>query len=265
MPYFSRAGIDIAFVDEGEGQPVLLIHGFGSDVANCWRSTGWIELLRGAGCRVIAFDIRGHGKSAKPYDPLSYSANIIAQDAAALLDHLSIESAHILGYSMGALIAAFLTVFYPRKVRSVVFGGLGTALKDGVGDTWDKIIRNFHSSGRKNVNELEKRYDFRSTRDRNVEALAACMYVLRETLPPVQLESVEAPVLIAVGDKDEFAGSATGLAKLIPASDVLILPGLDHMGTISSALFQRGVVQFLRRLENFAGRKRPSAIVPVAE
>ena len=265
MPYFSRAGIDIAYVDEGEGQPVLLIHGFGSDTAKCWRSTGWIDLLRGAGRRVIAFDIRGHGESAKPHDPSAYSAKIISQDAAELLDHLSIERADVLGYSMGALIAAFLTVVHPRKVRSVVFGGLGTSLKDGVGDTWDRIIRTFHSSGRSNVSDLEKRYDFLSVRNRNVEALAACMYVLRETLPSVQLQRVEAPVLIAVGDKDEFAGSAGGLANLIPTSDVLILPGFDHMGTITSALFQQGVVQFLRRLEKFAAKKRPAATEPAAE
>ena len=148
----------------------------------------------------------------------------------------------------------------------VVFVFFGTSLNDGVGDSWDRIIRTFHSSGRRNVGDLEKRYDFVSVRNRNVEALAACMYVLRETLPSVQLERVEAPVLIAVGDKDEFAGSAGGLANLIPRSDVLILPGFYHMGTITSALFQQGVVQFLRGLEKFAGKKRLAAATePAAE
>jgi pimeloyl-ACP methyl ester carboxylesterase len=267
MPYFSCGGIDIAFVDEGEGQPILLIHGFGSDVGKCWRSTGWMDVLTGAGRRVIAFDLRGHGQSAKPYDPSLYSAKIISEDAAALLDHLSIESADIIGYSMGALIAAFLAVFHPGKVRSVVFGGLGTTLKDGIGDSWDKVIRTFHSSGRANLSELERQYHFESVRNRDVEALAACMNVLRETLPSAHLERVQAPVLIAVGDKDEFAGSAGGLANLLPTSDVLTIPGFDHMGAIASTLFQRGVVEFLRRVGSSLSQRKHEldAAIPSAE
>ena len=88
MLHFSRAEVDIAFVDEGIGHPVLLIHGFGSDTAKCWRSTGWIDILRDAGRRVIAFDLRGHGQSGKLYDRSGYNAQIIAQDAADLLDYL---------------------------------------------------------------------------------------------------------------------------------------------------------------------------------
>jgi pimeloyl-ACP methyl ester carboxylesterase len=171
-------------------------------------------------------------------------AKIIANDAAGLLDHLLIESADVLGYSMGALIARFMTVTHPKKVRSVVFGGLGTALKNGVGDSWERIIRNFHSSGRKSVSDLEERYSSLTAANRDVEALAACMYVLRETLSSIQLATVQSPVLVAVGEKDEFAGSAHALASIIPASDVLILPGLDHTSTITSTLFQHTVIQF---------------------
>jgi pimeloyl-ACP methyl ester carboxylesterase len=246
MQHFTRGKVDIAFVDEGGGQPVLLIHGFGSDTAKCWQSTGWIDLLKGAGRRVIAFDLRGHGQSGKLYDRSGYSAQIIAQDAADLLEYLSIERADVLGYSMGALIAAFLAVFHPSKVRSVVFGGLGTSLKDGIGETWDKVIRTFYSSGRRAVSDLEERYTFFSKANRDIEALAACMYVMRETLSPRQISTLQAPVLVAMGEKDEFGGSARGLASLLPTSDVLIIPDVDHIGTIASTLFQRGVVQFLQ-------------------
>lgn len=246
MPRFSRAGIDIAFVDEGEGQPILLIHGFGSDVSKCWRSTGWIDILKGAGHRVIAYDMRGHGESGKLYDKSLYSAQIMSQDAAELLEHLSIENADILGYSMGAQIAGFLAVSHPAKVRSVIFGGLGTTLLDGIGETWDKVIRTFYSSGRGAVSALEERYNFFSKANRDIEALAACMYVLRETLSSVEIATVRAPVLVAVGENDEFAGSAHDLANLMPMSNVLTIPDLDHIGLIGSTLFQRGVVEFLR-------------------
>jgi pimeloyl-ACP methyl ester carboxylesterase len=117
-----------------------------------------------------------------------------------------------------------------------------------VGDAWDRTIRTFHSSGRKSISDLEERYNSLSAGNRDVEALAACMYVLRETLSSIQLATVQIPVLVAVGEKDEFAGSAHDLASLIPASDVLIIPGVDHRSTITSTLFQHGVVQFLRGL-----------------
>ena len=180
MQHFSRDGIDIAYVDEGEGDPMLLIHGFGSDVRVCWRLPGWIEALTHAGRRVIAFDMRGHGQSTKLYDPAHYSARLISEDAAALLEHLSVERVDVLGYSFGALIGAFLSLDYPSKVKSLVLGGLGMALNIGVGDTWEKIIRTFHGSGKKEVKDLDEKYEFSSRTRPDVQALAACMYVLRE-------------------------------------------------------------------------------------
>jgi len=63
MQHFSSDGIEIAFVDEGEGDPILLVHGFASNLAVNWRATGWIDLLKRDGRRVIAMDVRGHGES----------------------------------------------------------------------------------------------------------------------------------------------------------------------------------------------------------
>src|SRR4029079_11816098 len=94
-------GVTIAFVDEGEGDPILLIHGFASNVAANWRDPGWINSLTQAGRRVIAFDNRGHGLSGKPYEPSRYGAPIMAEDARRLLDHLGIERTDVMGYSMG--------------------------------------------------------------------------------------------------------------------------------------------------------------------
>ena len=226
---------------------MLLIHGFGSDVRVCWRLPGWIEALTHAGRRVIAFDMRGHGQSTKLYDPAHYSARLISEDAAALLEHLSVERVDVLGYSFGALIGAFLSLDYPSKVKSLVLGGLGMALNIGVGDTWEKIIRTFHGSGKKEVKDLDEKYEFSSRTRPDVQALAACMYVLRETLSIAQLSTFQVPVLVAVGEKDEFAGSAHDLSTLIPKSDVLVIPGVDHMGTIGSPRLRDGVLKFLGR------------------
>src|SRR5215813_8335717 len=125
MPSFQSDGVRIAYWDEGEGEPVLLIHGFASNVATNWIDPGWVATLAASGRRVIAFDNRGHGQSEKLYDPEHYGAPVMAEDALRLLDHLGIERADVMGYSMGARISAFLVLAHPARVRSAVFGGLG--------------------------------------------------------------------------------------------------------------------------------------------
>ncbi|MCK5551391.1 MAG: alpha/beta fold hydrolase, partial [Hyphomicrobiaceae bacterium] len=119
MHTFDSNGVEIAYVDEGAGDPVLLIHGFASNVATNWIDTGWVQTLTAAGRHVIAFDNRGHGRSAKLYSTDDYGAALMAEDARRLLDHLNIETADIMGYSMGARISAFLAIAHPQRARSL--------------------------------------------------------------------------------------------------------------------------------------------------
>src|SRR6516165_3350764 len=106
-----RAGpVEIAYLDEGEGDPIVLIHGFASNKEVNWVHPGWVSTLTRAGRRVIALDDRGHGGSTKFYDPADYHTDLMAGDAVTLLDHLGIATADIMGYSMGARIAAFCGV-----------------------------------------------------------------------------------------------------------------------------------------------------------
>ena len=125
MQTFNSDGVRIAFLDEGAGPPILLIHGFASSVRFNWIDPGWVNLLVRNGFRVIAIDNRGHGESEKLYDRAAYGAPLMAEDARRLLDHLGIERADVMGYSMGARITAFLTLAHPARVRSAMFGGLG--------------------------------------------------------------------------------------------------------------------------------------------
>ncbi len=113
MDFFSSDGVNIAYAVEGQGDPILLIHGFASNMQTNWGGPGWIRLLAGNGFRVIAFDNRGHGASEKLYDPEAYTGPEMAEDARRLLDHLGVEKADVLGYSMGARIAAFLALPIP--------------------------------------------------------------------------------------------------------------------------------------------------------
>ncbi len=111
----------------------MLVHGFASTKEVNWVNPGWVATLTRAGRRVIALDNRGHGASSKLYDPAAYHSAIMAEDVRALLDHLEIERADVMGYSMGARIAAYLAVNHPERVRSVMLGGLGIRLVEGVG------------------------------------------------------------------------------------------------------------------------------------
>ena len=137
---FSHDGLNIAYFDEGDpsGDPILLIHGFASTANVNWVYPGWLKTLGDAGYRVIALDNRGHGASDKPHDPTVYHPPAMAGDAIALLDHLGIAEAHVMGYSMGARISAFLTLANPHRVRSLILGGLGIGMVTGVGE-WDPI------------------------------------------------------------------------------------------------------------------------------
>ena len=118
MPSFLSDGIGIAYDVHGDGMPILCIHGFGSSGKVNWIDTGWVETLTGAGYQAITFDNRGHGASRKLYDTKLYFAHDMAEDAANLLKHLGIERASVIGYSMGARIAAFLMLNHPDKVTS---------------------------------------------------------------------------------------------------------------------------------------------------
>src|ERR1700752_2538884 len=100
MPSFSHDGVDIAFLDQGEGEPIVLVHGFASNKEVNWVVPGWMATLTGAGRRAIALDNRGHGASSKLYDPALYRTGLRADDIRALLDPLGIARADVMGYSM---------------------------------------------------------------------------------------------------------------------------------------------------------------------
>src|SRR5688572_7199163 len=133
MERFEHDGVEIAFLDQGHGEPIVLVHGFASTAQVNWVNPGWVATLAKARRRVIALDNRGHGASSKLYDPTVYHSARMAEDVRALLDHLDLTRADVMGYSMGARISAFFALAHPDRLRRAVFGGLGIHLVRGVG------------------------------------------------------------------------------------------------------------------------------------
>ena len=248
MPRFAHEDVEIAFLDEGEGEPIVLIHGFASNKEVNWVLPGWVTTLRRAGRRVIALDNRGHGQSTKLYEPAAYHSAIMAQDVRALLDHLALPRADVMGYSMGARIAAFLALADPQRVRAVVLGGLGIHLVDGVGLP-ETIALALEAPTRVEVTDPTG-FMFRSFAEQtksDLRALAACMRGSRQTLSATEVGRIAAPLLVAVGSKDRIAGSPQALAALIPGARALEIPGRDHMLAVGDRAFKQGVLEFLAR------------------
>ena len=248
MQHFSSAGTDIAYAIDGDGDPVLLIHGFASNSRVNWASTGWIDTLNGAGYRTISMDVRGHGASAKPTDPGAYQLATLAGDAAALIDHLGLGRADVMGYSMGGRIGTMLALDHPQKVRSLVIGGMGLGLVEGIGGE-DAIVEALEAESLDAVtSDVGRGYrKFAEMTRSDLPALAACMREQRELVPRERLAQLSMPVLVAVGTRDTVAGSASGLAALIPGAEVLDIPGRDHMLATGDKAFKAGVLAFLAR------------------
>jgi pimeloyl-ACP methyl ester carboxylesterase len=248
MPRFHHGEVEIAYLDEGAGAPIVLVHGFASNKEVNWVNPGWVRTLTGVGRRVIALDNRGHGASSKPAVPAAYHSATMAEDVRALLDHLKIERADVMGYSMGARIAAFLSLNHPARVRSAVFGGLGFRLVEGVGLS-ENIAVALEAPSLADVHDRTGRI-FRSFAEQtksDLQALAACIRGSRQTLSREQVAAIKVPVLVAVGSEDKVAGSAQKLTALIPGARVLDIPTRDHMLAVGDKVFKAGVIEFLNQ------------------
>jgi len=247
IPQMFNAGpVKLAYLDEGDGDPIVLVHGFASNKDVNWVQPGWVATLTRAGRRAIAFDNRGHGGSTKLYDPALYHTSLMADDIRALLDHLGIARADVMGYSMGARNTAFLALAQGGRVRSAILGGLGIRLVEG-GGLPDSIAAALEAPAVDDVGDAQGRL-FRLFADQtrsDRRALAACIRGSRQSLTPADAARIAVPVLVAVGTRDKIAGSPHGLAALVPGARAVDIPDRDHMLAVGDRVFKEAVLEFL--------------------
>jgi pimeloyl-ACP methyl ester carboxylesterase len=242
---FDSDGVRLHYEVEGpeNGMPLVAVHGFASDYRLNWVGSRWQETLTNAGFRVIGLDCRGHGYSDKPHDEAAYSIDILAGDVVRLLDHLAVDSAAYLGYSMGSRIGLEVVISHPKRVRRAVFGGLGSA---GAISHAAEIAHAFLSREPTDDPTAQTFYRFAAARPINdLKALAACIKGMNPEASPARLAGISTPILVVVGDHDDIARDAPELIELIPTARLVTIAGRDHMTAVTAREFKQAALDFL--------------------
>lgn len=248
MPSFKNGSVEIAYIDEGAGDPIVLVHGFASSKDVNWVNPSWTSTLIMDGRRVIALDNRGHGRSSKLYNTDDYTIDTMANDVLALMDHLNIPKADVMGYSLGARIGAFMALHHPDRIRSLVSGGLGLVLVEGMLPS-EAVAQALETDTPDTITDPKGRM-FRTFADQtgsDRRALAACLRGSRLQMSRADAASIAVPMLIAVGTTDDVSGLAAPLAEIIPHAEVLDIPNRDHMRAVGDKVYKAGVLDFLSR------------------
>jgi pimeloyl-ACP methyl ester carboxylesterase len=257
--YFSSDGVKIRYTDQGKGEPVLLIHGFGANVEMQWVLPG-IRRALAKDYRVLALDCRGHGRSGKPHDPKKYGVAMV-EDAVRLLDHLKIKKAHVVGYSMGALLTAKLLVLHPDRLRTATLGGAGGAGNDALTLRFEDDLATSLEQGKgigplmlaltpggqpkPSPQQIEAVSKF-FTAFNDTKALAAVVRGWKDlAVTSAELKANRVPTLAIVGGNDPLKKSVDALDGRLAHLKIVVIPGADHLTAISRPEFIRALKAFL--------------------
>jgi pimeloyl-ACP methyl ester carboxylesterase len=246
--FASFDGSSIAYTVAGEGPDALLLHGFAASARTNWIGPGIFDAIVGSGRRVIAYDARGHGASAKPHDPSAYENDAMRRDAQALLDHLGVTRVDVVGYSMGSLVSSRLVPKEPRA-RSLVLGGVGGRLASGRSPvdraaTADALAAPAGAVIENAGARAFRRFAERSNND--LQALSAIQRVAQQGRPG-DLSAIAVPTLVVAGVDDLLAGDPQGLADRIPGAIAREVPG-DHLSAVGRPELAFEIVAFLGRV-----------------
>jgi len=257
--YFDSGGVRVHYTDEGRGEPVILVHGFANPANLQWRRTGRIGALS-KDYRIIALDNRGHGRSGKPHDPEQYGTQM-AEDLVRLMDHLDIEKAHIVGYSMGGFITLKMVTSHPDRVLSAAACGAGwlqpTEENREFGETVARAIENRTGFGplQKRLGLPDRAMTFWEKMGMNLaltffhdpQALAAVSRgSVQLSLTEAELRANTVPVLTIIGSEDGLLPEAQALAAAMANHQLVVLEGKNHNNTDVSAAFLDELRKFLK-------------------
>jgi len=259
--YFDAEGVRVYFTDEGQGDPVVLIHGFSASGETNWRGPGIIQGLLEAGFRVITVDNRGHGKSDKPHEVDKYGVEMV-KDVVRLLDHLGLRKAHVAGYSMGGFITNKLREMYPDRLATAMLGGAGwsrpgqemplvkelaESLENGQG--FGPLLRALTPEGAEPPSEEQiQQANQRLAAANDVKALAAVMRAMPTlAVPEDNIRANQVPTLAIIGGADPLKPGVDALDPIMRRLEIFVIPQADHMTAFTNQMFVGAYKQFLAR------------------
>jgi pimeloyl-ACP methyl ester carboxylesterase len=235
-------GTRIYYETRGKGKPVVLIHGFISNMES-WKRAALYNDLANNGFKVILIDLRGNGRSARPHVAEAFEDDAEAMDVRIMADKLGLQKYSVVGYSRGAIIASRV-ILLDKRVNAVVLGGMGS---DFTNPDWPRRHNIYKALSGEPMPEFDALVQ-RVKNDPNLDQV--CLAYMQKSQPVTtkkELSSIKKPVLVICGDKDEDNGSSEALSRMIPKSTYVRVPG-THGDAARSAEFSREVLKFLGRV-----------------
>jgi len=255
--FFQAGDVRLHYRDEGEGDAVVLLHGFAVHSDLNWRHTGVLRRLR-RHFRVITLDLRGHGLSDKPRDSAAYGLELV-HDVPRLLDHLGIQRAHLVGYSLGGFIALKAADCHSVRLRSVAVLGAGWERPDD-----EALFQNLARCGQAlsrghaipPLGPAQARpgrvYTWLTTLATTFfvdqRALGALVRSLRKlTLTEEALQALAPPLCAVIGEQDYLRPAAERLVGRVPALEFHLVRGAGHLSLAWHGEMHRILEDFLLR------------------
>jgi pimeloyl-ACP methyl ester carboxylesterase len=288
MPYAQSSGAKLYFEETGTGYPIIFVHEFGSDYREWETQVRWFSRQY----RCITFNARGYPPSDVPEEDSSYGQDHATDDIAAVLKHLAIEKAHVVGLSMGAFATLHFGLRYPQMATTLVVAGCGSGapksereifkkqceataarfLKEGsapvartlgLGPTRVQLRGKDPRGWEEFVQHLSEHSPVGSALTlRNYQALRPSLYDLTD-----KLEALTVPLLLIVGDEDEpCVEPNVFLKRTIPSAGLWIVPRTGHAVNLEEpAAFNRAVEEFFAAVERGKWTPRDSrSLAPAA-
>lgn len=256
VPYANNQGVRIYYEVEGNGPSLVLLHGLGGSLES-FRENGYVEALKDK-YQLILIALRGHGASDKPHNPESYQMKPLVADVVTVLNHLKVDKAHFLGYSMGGFIGFGIAKYAPERLYSLIIGGAHPYKPnaDEIADI-DPYIQILKKGKGALVAEYEKMAGLEITpriRARlmasDPEAILAMVSSkdftrsFEEVLPTMSM-----PCLVYVGEKDTSYPGVEKCVKSMRNATFVSLPGLDHIGaSVQSKVILPHIIKFLEKV-----------------
>ena len=229
--FFDSDGVRIRYRVFGQGAPVILIHGFGESLER-WESAGVVRVLA-PHFQVITVDVRGHGRSGKPHDRAAYGVEL-AGDVVRLMRHLGLATAHVVGYSLGALVALDIAVLHPEHARSVVLGGAGWTPPEALAEFAQQA-------------EAFEQGQIPPRDGDDPRALAALLRGLR-VWREEDVRRISVPMAALIGANDRFLPNVRRLSRALTSVHVETIPDADHATALDHPRFATQLLERIRAI-----------------